>query len=115
MFGLAQILGPLIGGGLTSHASWRWCFYINLPCCAVALFTVFFSLEEPKREAVNLPWPKKLAQLDGPGTAALIPGVVCLLLALQWGGSTYKASGVYNIHRSQLTHLSGVMDVKLRS
>ncbi|KAF3479939.1 azole resistance protein 1 [Arthroderma uncinatum] len=35
-------------------------------------------------------WQQKLGQIDILGTSILVPGVVCLLLALQWGGSVYK-------------------------
>lgn len=51
---------------------------------AIALF-----LKVPDRDTTKLPWIEKLLQLDVPGTAVLIPGVVCLLLALQWGGQFY--------------------------
>lgn len=89
VFGLAAIAGPLIGGAFTSNVIWRWCFYINLPLGGVALIIIASFLGIPDRDTTKLPLAKKLAQLDVLGTALLVPGVVCLLLALQWGGQTY--------------------------
>lgn len=45
-----------------------------------------------KSENANLPWKQKLQKLDFVGTAVFIPAVICLLLALQWGGSQYAWS-----------------------
>jgi hypothetical protein len=70
----------------------RWCFYINLPFGAVAIAAIFVFIKLPDRDSTKQPWVKKLKQLDAPGTALLMPGVVCLLLALQWGGQTYAVS-----------------------
>ncbi|RYP24669.1 hypothetical protein DL765_000396 [Monosporascus sp. GIB2] len=90
LFGLASIVGPLVGGAFTSQLTWRWCFYINLPLGGVAMAVIAIYLKVPDRDTTKLPWAKKLSQLDVLGTALLIPGVVCLLLALQWGGQAYS-------------------------
>lgn len=50
---------------------------------------ILFLLKVPDRETTKLPARAKLAQLDFYGTALIVPGSVCLILALQWGGSTY--------------------------
>ncbi|CAM1509629.1 Fc.00g033680.m01.CDS01 [Cosmosporella sp. VM-42] len=92
LFGLASIVAPLIGGAFTSNVTWRWCFYINLPFGSVAMAVITFCLRVPDRDTTKLPWIKKLLQLDALGTGALIPCVVCLLMALQWGGQTYAWS-----------------------
>uniref|UniRef100_L2FXT1 MFS aflatoxin efflux n=1 Tax=Colletotrichum fructicola (strain Nara gc5) TaxID=1213859 RepID=L2FXT1_COLFN len=91
VFGVASIAGPLLGGAFTSSsATWRWCFWINLPLGVAALFVIFFILKAPGRgPAGGLPLKAKLKQLDFAGTAIVVPGTVCLLLALQWGGVEY--------------------------
>lgn len=89
LFGLASIVGPIIGGAFTSNVTWRWCFYINLPIGGAALAVIALFLKVPDRDTAKLPLAKKIVQLDLLGTAILVPGVVCLLLALQWGGTTY--------------------------
>jgi MFS family permease len=92
LVGIAAICGPMIGGALTSNVTWRWCFYINLPVGAVAILAVLLFLKDPERDTTKGAIGEKLKQLDAIGTTLLVPGVICLLLALQWGGQTYAVS-----------------------
>ena len=53
---------------------------------------VFFLLQIPERPNSEMTAKEKWRQLNALGPLALLPGVVCLCLALQWGGTTYTVN-----------------------
>jgi EmrB/QacA subfamily drug resistance transporter len=81
VFGTASVAGPLLGGFLTDHLSWRWAFYVNLPLGILAL--VVTSAVLPRSTRV------RRVRIDWLGTALLSAAIVCLVLLTTWGGVDY--------------------------
>ncbi|MGW1713258.1 MDR family MFS transporter [Streptomyces sp. NPDC002156] len=87
VFGVATVIGPLLGGLFTDHLTWRWAFYVNVPIAIVVVIAA----------ARTIPVVKSAVRpvIDYLGIAFVAIGASALILATSWGGTEYAwGSGV---------------------
>lgn len=82
IFGLSSVAGPLLGGWITDHTSWRWVFYVNIPLGLIAIGVLAWALPKIKPHHLN-------RTIDWWGGLFILLTLVPLLLSLVWGGSVY--------------------------
>ncbi len=81
-FAVATVAGPLVGGVIVQHASWRWVFYINLPVGLAALAGLHLRLPAPSIDRTR-------QALDAVGAVMLAAATIGFMLACVWGGRRY--------------------------
>jgi EmrB/QacA subfamily drug resistance transporter len=101
VFGLSSIAGPLLGGYFTTHLSWRWIFYINLPLGIGALIVLAATLPSVSRRVVHA--------IDYAGAALLAVLLSAVTLLSDLGGSAYPWSSPMSIGLIGVSVLSLVM------
>ncbi|KAH8886999.1 drug resistance transporter EmrB/QacA subfamily [Thozetella sp. PMI_491] len=97
VFVLASILGPILGGVISTHSVWQWVFLLNAPGGAMAFTLIAFFL--PMSEASSkLSFSQRLyskfsrstlARVDALGMFLLLASSILLVFALEQGGTRY--------------------------
>jgi EmrB/QacA subfamily drug resistance transporter len=82
VWGLAAIVGPLIGGALADHGAWRWIFFVNIPAGLVATLVLTFAFHESRLAAAG-------GAIDFAGVGLLSGASIVLLLLMFWGGHQF--------------------------
>ncbi len=81
VFGLASVVGPLLGGVFVDNLTWRWIFYINVPIGIIALAVVASQVPGQLSKVHHF--------IDYMGTVVLAAAASALVLLTSLGGTTY--------------------------
>ncbi|MFI9203443.1 DHA2 family efflux MFS transporter permease subunit [Streptomyces sp. NPDC053048] len=109
VFGVTTVVGPTLGGVFTDHATWRWCFYVNVPV-AIVMVAMAARTIPVVRSAVR-------PVVDYAGIVLVALGSSGLVLGLEWGGTEYAwdSAVIIGLFAGAVALLTAFVFVELRA
>ncbi|MEU7041335.1 MDR family MFS transporter [Streptomyces varsoviensis] len=109
VFGVTTVVGPTLGGLFTDHATWRWCFYVNIPV-AIVMVAMAARTIPAVRSAVR-------PLIDYLGIVLVALGASGLVLGLEWGGNEYPwgSAVIIGLFAASVVLLTAFVLVELRA
>src|ERR1044072_2818673 len=105
---LALAVGPVLGGFLTEHVSWRAIFYLNIPVAIGPVAATIFAVRESRDTTVG-------REVDYLGVATLTAGLTALVLALVEGNSWgWGSTGIVALLAGSAAALAAFVGIELR-
>lgn len=113
LFGIAAVVGPLLGGLFTQHADWRWCFWLNIPIGVAAFAIAWFTLKLPSHRSGK--------KIDVAGIFFMVVGTSGLVLLTSWDswtgnrGYDWSDPGLLALAVGTLASIAAFIVVELRA
>ena len=104
VFGVASVLGPVLGGWFTDGPGWRWALWMNIPLGLLAMTVCVVVLKLRRGSAKGMHY-------DYLGTTLMVVATTSLILTTTWGGTQYEWSSPTIIATSVIALVAAVVFV----
>jgi EmrB/QacA subfamily drug resistance transporter len=109
VFGVATVLGPLIGGFFVEQLNWRWIFYVNLPLGLISLAIIGWAFRAPNRR------PRPSLDIAGAALLAVMLTALILLTSRSESSPAWTSPAAIGLFVATIVAMSGFVAVERRA